>query len=235
MRESEPESGLNAQQPDLRPRAPSGPWWLSALFVLLAASNLTYYADFPIVRNSLIYARIVDFMIEFGSDFSVAEHGYNKALGFPVLSMPMVALFGTSRGLTAALQRMHGPLLDVVLRQPAGLLPVPVRIPRFVECARTSLVALFSRTHDIREAAVVGWGELLRAVGSIDLDQTPRLRTLWLSTRLRRLQIPEPPLAMDERTEISHRFAGVLLSGGRGHRIGAVRPYLDLQPVAEPR
>jgi hypothetical protein len=104
MRElREPSSGSISE----RPREPGGekariaewPWALLAGFVLIGGAGLGYYADYPIVRNSLIYARIADYMLEFGSDFSVAEHGYNKALGFPALSLPMVAIFGANFGL----------------------------------------------------------------------------------------------------------------------------------------
>jgi len=67
-------------------------------FVLSAVPTLAAHVDLPVVRNGLIYARIADFMLEYGRDFSVAEHAYNKALGFPVLSLPMVAAFGGNLG-----------------------------------------------------------------------------------------------------------------------------------------
>ncbi len=88
------------------PSAPIFPavlaYWLAGLFILLALPTLVTYADLPIVRNALVYARIADFMLEQGRDFSVAEHAYNKAIGFPALSLPMVALFGGNFGLKVA-------------------------------------------------------------------------------------------------------------------------------------
>jgi hypothetical protein len=78
------------------------PYWLAGLFILLAVPTLVIYADLPIVRNALVYARIADFMLEHAGEFSVADHAYNKAIGFPALSLPMVALFGGNFGLKVA-------------------------------------------------------------------------------------------------------------------------------------
>ena len=53
----------------------------------------------PIVRDSLVYAKIVQAMIDYGSDFSVAHHAHNKGLAFPYLSLPLVRAWGAGLGL----------------------------------------------------------------------------------------------------------------------------------------
>lgn len=96
---------MSEAQSDLNERnslASLGPYWLAGCFILLAVPTLVLYADLPIVRNALVYARIADFMIEHGGEFSVAEHAYNKAIGFPALSLPMVAALGGNFGLKVA-------------------------------------------------------------------------------------------------------------------------------------
>jgi len=61
--------------------------------------GFVFYYDMPIVRNSLLYAKMTYALSDPGVDFSVSEHAFNKALGFPVLSLPMTMLFGANVGL----------------------------------------------------------------------------------------------------------------------------------------
>ncbi len=68
-------------------------------FIWAGAFHIWWYRDMPIVRDSLVYAKIVQAMIDYGSDFSVVHHGHNKALGFPYLSLPLVKVWGTGLGL----------------------------------------------------------------------------------------------------------------------------------------
>ncbi|MDJ0763250.1 MAG: hypothetical protein QNJ97_09705 [Myxococcota bacterium] len=74
-------------------------WTLPGLFILLGGALLIVYADLPIVRNAVLYGRITYAMIDFGSEFSVADHAFNKAIGYPTLSVPFVALLGANIGL----------------------------------------------------------------------------------------------------------------------------------------
>lgn len=53
----------------------------------------------PLVRNSLVYARIAYQMLDLGPEFTMAEHGYQKSLGFASLSLPLVKLYGATVGL----------------------------------------------------------------------------------------------------------------------------------------
>ncbi|HEB79385.1 MAG TPA: hypothetical protein ENI79_02785, partial [Rhodospirillales bacterium] len=64
---------------------------------LLAFHNL----DLPLVRNSLVYAKIAYAITDHGL-LASAQHAYNKALGFSVLSWPLVAWFGANAGLKIA-------------------------------------------------------------------------------------------------------------------------------------
>ena len=70
------------------------PLLLIAGFIFAGAFHTWWYRGMPIVRNSLTYAQIIQAMIDYGSDFSVANHASNKALGFPYLSSPLVRLWG---------------------------------------------------------------------------------------------------------------------------------------------
>lgn len=78
---------------------PTGPRVVVLLWVLVGAIGLLFYHKIPIVRNSLVYARTCYNLIDLGPSFSSAKHAYNKALGFPVLSLPMVIAFGANAGL----------------------------------------------------------------------------------------------------------------------------------------
>ena len=74
-------------------------------YVLLGAliAAATFHAwvhrDLPLVRNSVIYARIIENMVESGPRFSPQTQAYNKPLGFAVLSLPFVQTWGATLGL----------------------------------------------------------------------------------------------------------------------------------------
>lgn len=78
------------------------PWFIVFVFVGVGLLSLVLHHDMPIVRNSLLYAKIVYALSDNGSDFLVSEHAFNKALGFPVLSFPLVSIFGGNIGLKIA-------------------------------------------------------------------------------------------------------------------------------------
>ncbi len=67
---------------------------LGSLLILGTALTAVNY-QLPIVRNSLIYAKICDALLGTGQDIPAKD----KALGFPIVSLPFVALFGANGGL----------------------------------------------------------------------------------------------------------------------------------------
>jgi len=74
------------------------------LAILLIASTcgfiaLVSYKDVPIVRNSLLYARILYNLDDFGREFASSTDAYNKPLGFAYLSLPFYYAFGANTGL----------------------------------------------------------------------------------------------------------------------------------------
>lgn len=83
---------------------PLSPFYYAVVGVFLCSAivELIVYIDMPIVRNSLLYGQIQYALLDFGADFSVKEHAFNKALGFPVLSLLPTAIFGANTGLKIA-------------------------------------------------------------------------------------------------------------------------------------
>jgi hypothetical protein len=76
--------------------------WFAVAYVALGLVGLVTHLDVPIVRNSLLYARIAYAFVDHGTGFSAAAHGFHKALGFPILSLPFVLAFGANIGLKVA-------------------------------------------------------------------------------------------------------------------------------------
>lgn len=68
------------------------------LFVILGAILLGSFYDYPIVRNSLIYAAIIQGISE-SSLWQAVEFAQNKPLGFAILSWPISDFFGENLGL----------------------------------------------------------------------------------------------------------------------------------------
>jgi len=75
------------------------PWTYVVLFILLGSLQLFLFYDMPIVRNSLVFAQIINAFIDFGKNSPVVKHAYSKALGFVYLSFPFVKLWGANIGL----------------------------------------------------------------------------------------------------------------------------------------
>ena len=72
---------------------------LLGALIAAATFHAWVYRDLPLVRNSVIYARIIDNMVESGPRFSPETQAYGKPLGFAVLSLPFVQTWGASLGL----------------------------------------------------------------------------------------------------------------------------------------
>jgi len=70
-----------------------------SFFTLAGICLFIYYKDMPIVRNSLIYARITYNLFDLGEAFQAGRDGYNKPLGFAYLTLPFFEQFGANIGL----------------------------------------------------------------------------------------------------------------------------------------
>lgn len=68
-------------------------------YLVLGFISLAANRDQPIVRNSVLYARIADACIDGDAAFFAESGAYRKALGFPLLSKPFVAKWGANIGL----------------------------------------------------------------------------------------------------------------------------------------
>lgn len=68
-------------------------------FVIIGVLLFWQYQDMPIVRNSLVYARITYYLADLGGDFQASLHAENKPLGFAYLALPLVKLYGATVGL----------------------------------------------------------------------------------------------------------------------------------------
>jgi hypothetical protein len=76
--------------------------WLLVIYVLLGVVHTLIHLDYPIVRNSLIYAGIVEAISEHGLlSGSLSEQAHEKSLGFSILAWPLVQILGLSTGLKA--------------------------------------------------------------------------------------------------------------------------------------
>ncbi len=67
-------------------------------FILLGIAFTLVNIETPIVRNSVIYARIIQAIDSYGILGSI-EYARNKPLGFPIVSYPFASLFGVNTGL----------------------------------------------------------------------------------------------------------------------------------------
>jgi len=74
-------------------------WIVVALIVLVGFSHFFSHRDIPIIRNSAVYASIIDRMQENSHTFNASFDAYNKPLGFAYLSLPWVKLWGRNTGL----------------------------------------------------------------------------------------------------------------------------------------
>jgi hypothetical protein len=82
-------------------RVGAGPLFALA-FLASGLVSLLVHAELPIVRNSLVYAKIAYAMSDLGTAFDGSLHAYNKAVGFSYLSYPLVQAFGANAGLKVA-------------------------------------------------------------------------------------------------------------------------------------
>ncbi|MBT3787431.1 MAG: hypothetical protein HN725_11900 [Alphaproteobacteria bacterium] len=74
--------------------------WLLVVFIMVGILLTITHIDYPIVRNSLIYAGIVDAISEYGLlSEGLSEQAHEKSLGFSILAWPLVQLMGLSTGL----------------------------------------------------------------------------------------------------------------------------------------
>lgn len=69
---------------------------LIILFLLIGLALFILYKDMPLVRNSLVYARIIFNIDDLGSNFIGVEDGYNKPLGFAYLSYPFYKIWNAT-------------------------------------------------------------------------------------------------------------------------------------------
>jgi len=69
-----------------------------SLFILGGLALLLNYYDFPIVRNSIIYAATIQGISEYNI-WQAADFAQNKPLGFAILSWPFNEIWGVNTGL----------------------------------------------------------------------------------------------------------------------------------------
>ncbi len=81
------------------PQAVDNPWFVVSVFIAFGCINILLYYNMPIIRNAMIYAHVTYSLLELGNDFSIVDHAFNKAIGFPFLSIPFVKLFNANIGL----------------------------------------------------------------------------------------------------------------------------------------
>lgn len=74
-------------------------WGILIVYLALGFASLWANRDMPIVRNAVLYARIAHAFLCNDATFLSESLGYNKALGFPILSLPFIAQWGANIGL----------------------------------------------------------------------------------------------------------------------------------------